>query len=102
MTDPFQLLCWFVICNNAQYQILKIGAVQMGLEEARRGQFVGMDITGPEIDFVRLAESLGVRAQRITEPDQLAELVRQSLTGEEPRLFDMQISRGKQERLNYG
>jgi benzoylformate decarboxylase len=92
----------FVICNNAQYQILKIGAVQMGLEEARRGRFVGMDITDPEIDFVGLAQSLGVRAERITEPDQLSDLVRQSLGADEPRLFDVQISRGKQDRLNYG
>jgi benzoylformate decarboxylase len=92
----------FVICNNAQYQILKIGAVQMGLEQARRGRFVGMDITDPEIDFVKLAQSLGVRAERITEPVQLTELVRQSLAADEPRLFDVQISRGKQERLNYG
>jgi benzoylformate decarboxylase len=92
----------FVICNNAQYQILKIGAVQLGLEEARRGHFVGMDIASPEIDFVGLAESLGVRAQRIAEPDELTDLVRQSLAAAEPRFFDVQISRGKQERLNYG
>jgi benzoylformate decarboxylase len=92
----------FVICNNAQYQILKIGAVQMGLEEAGRGRFLGMDITNPEIDFVSLAQSFGIRAERITEPDQLSDLVRQSLAGNEPRLFDIQISRGKQERLNYG
>ena len=92
----------FVICNNAQYQILKIGAVQMGLDQARRGRFVGMDITDPEINFVGLAQSLGVRAERIAEPDQLSDLVRQSLAADEPRLFDIQISRGKQDRLNYG
>ena len=92
----------FVICNNAQYQILKIGAVNMGLEEAGRGRFLGMDITGPEIDFVGLAQSLGVRAERISEPDQLGELVSQSLAGNEPRLFDVQISRKMQLRLEYG
>jgi benzoylformate decarboxylase len=92
----------FVICNNAQYQILKIGAVNMGLEEAGRGRFVGMDITGPEVDFVGLAQSLGVRAERISEPDQLSDLVSQSLAGNEPRLFDVQISRKMQTRLDYG
>ncbi len=92
----------FVICNNAQYQILKIGAVNMGLEEAGRGRFLGMDITGPEIDFVGLAQSLGVHAERISEPDQLSDLVRQSLAGNEPRLFDVQISRKMKERLEYG
>ena len=98
----YKLPVTFVICNNAQYQILKIGAVNMGLEEAGRGRFVGMDITGPEIDFVGLAQSLGVRAERISEPDQLGELVSQSLAGNEPRLFDVQISRKMQLRLEYG
>jgi benzoylformate decarboxylase len=92
----------FVICNNAQYQILKIGAVNMGLEEAGHGRFLGMDITGPEIDFVGLAKSFGVRAERITEPEQLSELIGQSLAGDEPRLFDVQISRKMQSRLEYG
>jgi benzoylformate decarboxylase len=92
----------FVICNNAQYQILKIGAVNMGLPEASRGQFLGMDITGPEVDFVALAQSLGVRAERISEPHQLSDLVSQSLSGNEPRLFDVQISRKMQTRLEYG
>jgi benzoylformate decarboxylase len=92
----------FVICNNAQYQILKIGAVNMGLEEAGRGRFVGMDITGPEVDFVGLAQSLGVRAERISEPDQLSDSVSRSLAGNEPRLFDVQISRKMQTRLDYG
>ena len=92
----------FVICNNAQYQILKIGAVSAGLEQAGRGRFVGMDITGPEVDYVALAQSLGIAAQRITEPEQLSELVSQSLAGDEPRLFDVQISREMQGRLNYG
>ena len=98
----YKIPATFVICNNAQYQILKIGAVQMGLDQARRGRFVGMDITDPEINFVGLAQSLGVRAERIAEPDQLSDLVRQSLAADEPRLFDIQISRGKQDRLNYG
>ncbi len=54
----------FLICNNAQYGILKIGAQQIGLPAARRGEFVGMDLAGPEIDFLGLARSLGVEAER--------------------------------------
>ena len=52
----------FVICNNAQYQILKVGARGLGLPHARQGQFVGLDIVDPEIDYVALARSLGVAA----------------------------------------
>ena len=83
-----------VICNNAQYQILKAGAGGFGLPAAKAGKFVGMDLSGPEIDMVGLAQSLGVYAERVGEPDVLAEKVRESLaTNDRPRLFDVPIER---------
>jgi benzoylformate decarboxylase len=83
-----------VICNNAQYQILKAGAAGLGLPEAKAGNFVGMDLTGPEIDMVALAQALGVHAERVREPDELAEKVAASLAaGDAPRLFDVPIER---------
>ncbi len=92
----------FVICNNAQYQILKIGAANMGLPQAAAGRFAGMDLVEPEIDFVGLAASLGVGAARITEPDELAARVAESLRGDRPHLFEAPISREVPGRLNYG
>jgi benzoylformate decarboxylase len=92
----------FVICNNAQYQILKIGAANMGLPQAAAGRFAGMDLVEPEIDFVGLAESLGVNAARIMEPDELAPRVAESLGGDLPQLFEVPISREVPGRLNYG
>jgi benzoylformate decarboxylase len=84
----------FVICNNAQYQILKAGAAGFGLPAAKAGKFVGMDLREPEIDFVTLAESLGVRAERVSEPDELAAKVQASLAANDgPRLFDVPIAR---------
>jgi benzoylformate decarboxylase len=92
----------FVICNNAQYQILKIGARGLRLPRALAHQYEGMDLIEPEIDFVALARSLGVEAHRITEPDELAERVRASFTSDRPQLFDVPIARKTPERLNYG
>jgi benzoylformate decarboxylase len=92
----------FVICNNAQYQILKVGAGQMNLPGAMAGKFVGLDLTEPEVDLVGLARSLGVEAQRIETPDALAETVRASLRSNRPRLIDVPIQRGTPKRLNYG
>ena len=84
----------FVICNNAQYQILKAGAAGFGLPAARAGQFVGMDLAGPEVDMVSLARSLGVQAERVSEPDELAAKVQASLhSSDGPRLFDVPIQR---------
>ncbi len=84
----------FVICNNAQYQILKSGALGLGLPAARGGRFLGMDLVEPEIDFVALAKSLGVEAVRVSEPDELAERLKESLASDAPRLLDVPLSRG--------
>lgn len=98
----YKLPVTFVICNNAQYQILKVGAQQIGYPAARAGHFVGMDLAEPEIDFVKLAQSLGVKAQRITDPDELEARLKESFAGDEPRLFDVPVQRGSPPRLNYG
>ncbi len=92
----------FVIPNNAAYQILKVGALGLQLPGASKGQFVGCDLVDPEIDFVALAQALGVKATTATEPDQVAELVRQSLAGDEPQLINVPIARELPGRLGYG
>lgn len=92
----------FVICNNAQYQILKICASGLSLPNAEAGKFVELDIVKPEIDYVSLARSLGIAAHRVSEPDELAERVRDSFSAGEPLLLDVPISRGTPGRLNYG
>jgi benzoylformate decarboxylase len=90
----YKLDVTFVISNNAQYQILKAGAAGMGLPAARAGQFVGMDLDGPEINMVALAQAMGVAAERVTEPADLARKVQASLAqGGGPRLFDVPIER---------
>jgi benzoylformate decarboxylase len=91
----------FVICNNAQYQILKVGAQGMGLPRAMEGRFEGMDLTGPEIDMLSLARSFGVEAHRVSEPDELADRVRESFGRQTPILFDVPIARNTPGRLNY-
>ncbi|HEX4000011.1 MAG TPA: thiamine pyrophosphate-binding protein [Pirellulales bacterium] len=92
----------FVIFNNAQYQILKIGSRMMNLPEAGASRFLGMDITDPEVDFLGLARSLSIAAERVTEPEELAERVATSLAGDRPQLIEVPIARDVQERLTYG
>lgn len=83
----------FVICNNGQYQILKAGARGLNLPQAMAGQFVGQDLGQPEIDFVALAQSMGVEAARVEAPDELTAAVRESLAGDRPRLIEVPIRR---------
>ena len=83
----------FVIANNAQYQILKVCGDVMALPELREPACPGMNLVGPEVDFVGLAKAFGVEAHRVSEPDQLGDVVRESLAAGKPRLIDVPIAR---------
>jgi benzoylformate decarboxylase len=91
----------FVICNNAQYQILKVGARGLDLPHASAGRFLGLDITEPEVDYCALARSFGVHAERLSDPDAISDAVASSLTAGEPRLIEVPISRDLPDRLGY-
>ena len=82
----------FVIANNRQYKILKATADVLGLPGVSTRPTPGLDLVGPEVDFVGLARSLGVEARRVADPDELSELLRQALAGDAPRLFDVPIA----------
>jgi len=88
----YRLPVTFVICNNTQYKILKDCAKVLGLPAAVQGRYEGLDLVEPAIDYVGLSRSLGVPATKITEPDELADAVRESLAGREgPRLFEVPV-----------
>jgi benzoylformate decarboxylase len=91
----------FVICNNAQYQILKVGAQGMSLPRALEGRFEGMDLAGPEIDIVGIARSFGVEAHRVGDAEELTARVKESFSRQSPILFDVPIARVTPGRLNY-
>ena len=82
----------FVVCNNAQYRILKVCGDVLGLPRREAGGTPGLDLIGPSIDFVGLARSLGVEAERVADPDELSERVGASLAGDVPRLIEVPIA----------
>jgi benzoylformate decarboxylase len=89
----YKLAVKFVVFNNASYMILKGGLAAMQGESIKRGKFVGMDITEPEIDFVRMAESMGVAARRVVRPAELRPAFDWAFNEEGPTLLDVAISR---------
>jgi benzoylformate decarboxylase len=89
----YELPVVFVICNNAQYRILKAGLLAFRSEPAKQGKFVGMDLVHPEIDFVTLAQSMGVTAERIPKPQDVAPALRRALSRNGPSLLDIPLDR---------
>ncbi|HJZ69360.1 MAG TPA: thiamine pyrophosphate-binding protein [Blastocatellia bacterium] len=83
----------FIVFNNASYMILKGGLLALKGASAERGDFPGMDITEPEVDFVKLAESMGVAARRVSEPADLRVALDWAFNESVPTLLDVAISR---------
>jgi benzoylformate decarboxylase len=81
----------FIICQNGQYQILKDCAHVMDLPQAQQNQFLGMDLTDPQVDYVTLAQSFGMEAKRIETPDELMKQLEQPF--DHPRLIEIPVQR---------
>jgi len=80
----------YVIANNRGYRILKERLVSF----RKTDKFVGMDIREPEIDFVRLAQSMGMPARRITEPQDILPALQAAIASGTPNLLDVGVADG--------
>ncbi|MGN6750225.1 MAG: thiamine pyrophosphate-binding protein [Xanthobacteraceae bacterium] len=83
----------FVILNNSSYRILKQRLVaQQGLA-AQVDRFVGMELNDPAIDYVGLARSLGVAAERASSVHDATDLIAKGLKSDAPLLIDVPVDR---------
>ncbi|MDQ8732689.1 thiamine pyrophosphate-binding protein [Bradyrhizobium sp. LHD-71] len=78
----------YVICNNGGYRIIK----QRLKSFHGNDHFIGMDFKDPALDWVGLAGSMGMKAVRVTEPDQLADVLKAACSGRNgPTLVDVVV-----------
>ena len=78
----------FVIANNGAYHILKGRVLALDGKAKEFHRFVGMDLTEPALDFIKLAESMGVEAARVHSPDELEARLAEAARGDKPCLID--------------
>jgi benzoylformate decarboxylase len=90
----YRLPVVWVIFNNMSYRILKQRLVMLrGLAE-QADKFVGMELTDPPIDFIGLARSLGVAAERANTVHDVTDLIAKGLQSNAPLLIDVPMERG--------
>ena len=80
----------YVIANNRGYRIIKERLVSF----RKTDKFTGMDIREPDIDFVSLASSLGLKARRVTNPQDIAPALREGFASGKPNLIDIRVADG--------
>jgi benzoylformate decarboxylase len=88
----YGLRCIFIICNNGQYLILKRRLHAYGGPAAKEQTYVGIDLVRPAIQFVPLAQSLGVHAERAERPADLQHVLKEALHRPGPTLIDVPLA----------
>lgn len=81
----------YVVCNNRSYRILKQNLIEYRQPEDASKPFVELDLSGPELRFDRIAESLGMPGQRIERPEEIGPALRRALASGGPSLLDIII-----------
>jgi benzoylformate decarboxylase len=80
----------YVIANNRSYRILKERLVSMRATD----RFVGMDLRDPAIDYAGLAQSMGVAARRVTDPNDVTPALREAAARSGPSLVEVMVADG--------
>jgi acetolactate synthase-1/2/3 large subunit len=78
-----------VIFNNESY-----GNVRRDQQQQFAGRLIGADLINP--DFVKLAESFGVTARRVSSPEELRPELEDALAAAAPRVIEVRIPRGSE------
>lgn len=80
----------YVIINNRSYRIIKERLVAW----RKSDRFVAMDLRDPTIDFVGLARGLGLNAVRVSDPSQLAAVLKDAIGSGGPNLIEVIVQDG--------
>ena len=85
-----------LVCNNHNYQTVRHAFHNLGGRMAETGNYHGMYLGNPEIDFVGLAASQGVRGSRVTAASELGDALKEGIKETKngrPYMLEIMISR---------
>ena len=86
----YKLPIIYIIANNQSYRIIK-----ERLEAFHKNtNFVGMDFDKPKIDFLKLANSLGIKSETIDKPKILDTVFKRVFKYKKPYLLNVMVDKG--------
>ena len=86
-----QLDVCVVIFANRKYQILQIELARVGAQTMTKKTLDMLDLSNPDLDFVKMAEGMGVRADRATTTEEFNELLEAAMRQPGPRLIEAML-----------
>ena len=81
----------FVVCQNRSYRLLQANITQFWKERNIDPHDFPLcfDLSKPEISFEQLAQAMGVNAERVWKPSQIAGAIERMLSSSEPYLINL-------------
>lgn len=80
-----------VILNNSSYAILNIELARVGVAHPGPKALSMLDLSNPDIDWVKISEGHGVRAARATTTDEFYAALKDAISHKGPRLVEAVI-----------
>jgi len=80
-----------VIMNNRSYAILNIELARVGAGQPNAKTLSMLDLSHPDLDFVALAEGMGIRATRATTAEEFDVQFAEAMAGSGPRLIEAMV-----------
>jgi acetolactate synthase-1/2/3 large subunit len=77
-----------VVLNNRSYAILNLELSRVGVEGAGPKAHDMLDLSRPDLDFVALAQGMGVAAERATNCEEFTAALERALADNGPRLVE--------------
>ncbi|HEY5647486.1 MAG TPA: acetolactate synthase large subunit [Pseudomonadales bacterium] len=77
-----------VIFANRKYQILQVELARVGAQTMNKKTLDMLDLSNPDIDFVKLAEGMGVPAARAATAEEFNDLLSRFMGEKGPRLIE--------------
>ncbi len=80
-----------VIFANRKYQILQIELARVGAQSMNKKTLDMLDLSNPDLDFVKMSEGMGVRAARATTADEFNKLFETAMKEKGPMLIETML-----------
>jgi benzoylformate decarboxylase len=80
-----------IVFNNRAYMAVK-NQFRGSEERVRIAAEMGAELTGPDLNFARLAETFGIFGQRVEQPDAIEPALKRALEQNGPALIDVVIA----------
>ena len=83
----------FVVMNNREYNILKnFMKSQKDYLAVRTNRFIAMEVVEPAIDYMAMAQSMGVPGRRVERAADIAPAIEAGIASRQPNLIEIMIS----------